>query len=122
NPKKPLPLEGQQPPMPEEWVVAQSALRYVGQMKDKPSWPVLVSALGKRPDKVDATMQSLMSGGLAILGMSLRAIGVGAAHGLSEWGDNRAFQPLLAYIEDPKNNEQSRMEACAALAWVAKDE
>lgn len=121
NPRVPLPLEGQQPPMPEEWVVAQSAMRYVGQLRDKPSWPVLIGALEKRADKVDATMESLMSGGLAILGMSLRAIGVGASHGLSEWRDHRAFQPLLDYIEDPKENEQSRMEACAALAWVAED-
>jgi HEAT repeat protein len=122
NPRVPLPLEGQQPPMPEEWVVAQSALRYVGLMKDQPSWPVLVGALKKRGDKVDATMQSLLGGGMAILGMSLRAIGVGAAHGFAEWGDHRAFQPLLEYVEDPKENEQSRIEACSALAWVAKDE
>lgn len=122
NPKKPLPLEGQQPPMPEEWVVAQSAMRYAGMMKDPPTWPVLVSALKKRPEKVDATMESLMSGGLAILGMSLRAIGVGAAHGFAEWGDHRAFKPLMDYIENPKENEQSRMEACAALAWVAEDD
>lgn len=122
NPKVPLPLEGQQPPMPEEWVVAQSAMRYAGQMKDKPSWPVLVNGLKKRADKIDATMESLMSGGLAILGMSLRAVGVGAAHGFAEWGDHRAFDPLMTYIEEPKENEQSRMEACAALAWVAKDE
>jgi HEAT repeat protein len=122
NPKKPLPLEGQQPPMPEEWVVAQSAMRYAGMMKDQPTWPVLINALQRRPEKADATMESLMSGGMAILGMSLRAIGVGASQGLSEWGDHKAFKPLMAYIEEPKDNEQSRMEACAALAWVAQDD
>jgi hypothetical protein len=122
NPKKPLPLEGQQPPMPEEWVVAQSAMRYAGMIKDPPTWPVLVAALKKRPEKVDATMESLMTGGMAILGMSLRAIGVGAANGFSEWGDHRAFKPLMDYIENPKENEQSRMDACAALAWVAEDD
>lgn len=120
DPRAPLPLEGQQPPMPQEWVIAQSALRYIGKMKNKPSWRVLEKSLKMRPEKVDATMDSLMGGGLAILGMSLRAVGVGAAHGFAEWGDNRAFKPLLAYIEEPKNNEQSRLEACAALAWVAK--
>src|SRR5678815_5544209 len=26
---------------------------------------------------------------------------------------------MLEYIEEPKNNEQSRQSACAALAWVA---
>ena len=122
NPRKPLPLEGQQPPMPEEWVVAQSALRYAGMIKDAPTWPVLVAALKKRPEKVDATMDSLLSGGMALLGMSLRAIGVGASHGFAEWGDHRAFKPLMDYIENPKENEQSRMEACAALAWVAEDD
>jgi len=52
----------------------------------------------------------------------LRAIGVGASHGFAEWGDHRAFKPLMDYIENPKENEQSRMEACAALAWVAEDD
>jgi HEAT repeat protein len=122
NPQKPLPLEGQQPPMPEEWVVAQSALRYAGMMKDQATWGVLLNSLQRRPEKADATMESLMAGGMAILGMSLRALGVGASQGLAEWGDHRAFQPLVAYIEDPKNNEQSRMEACAALAWVSQDD
>jgi hypothetical protein len=122
DPKAPLPLEGQQPPMPQEWVIAQSALRYIGKMKDKPSWSVLERALRMRPEKVDATMDSLMGGGLAILGMSLRAVGVGAAQGFAEWGDNRALKSLLTYIDEPKENEQSRMEACSALAWVAKPE
>ncbi len=122
NPRKPLPKEGQQPPMPQEWVIAQSALRYVGAARDKKSWPVLIRSLKRREEKLDATMQSLMAGGMAILGMTLRGIGVGASQGLSEWGDHRAFQPLLTYIENPKENEQSRMEACAALAWVAEGE
>lgn len=122
NPRKPLPLEGQQPPMPQEWVIAQSAMRYAGKLRDKRSWPVLVGALKKRSDKVDATMASLQAGGLAILGMSLRALGVGAADGFAEWGDHRAFKPLMAYVQEPQDNEQSREAACRALAWVAEDE
>jgi HEAT repeat protein len=122
NPNDPLPKEGQQPPMPEEWVVAQSALRYVGWLKDQPSWDVLIKSLTRRPKEEDVTMDGLMVGGVAILGMSLRAIGVGAADGLSEWRDRKAFKPLLDYIEEPKNNEQSRFQACAALAWVAEKE
>ncbi|HEY4102964.1 MAG TPA: HEAT repeat domain-containing protein [Polyangiaceae bacterium] len=122
NPNQPLPKEGQQPPMPEEWVVAQSALRYVGWLKDQPSWDVLNKDLTRRPKDEDVTMDGLMQGGVAILGMALRAIGVGAADGLSEWRDRRAFKPLLDYIEEPKNNEQSRFSACAALAWVAEKE
>ena len=61
-------------------------------------------------------------GGLAILGMSLNAIGKGAADGLSEWGDPKAFGPLLEFIEDSSQNENARESACAALAWVATPE
>src|SRR3954469_3820777 len=116
NPKDPLPKEGQQPPMPEEWVVAQSALRYVGWLKDQRSYGVLEKALTARPKELDVTMDGLMVGGVAILGMTLRAIGVGAADGMSEWRDHKSFKPLFDYINEPKNNEQSRMHACAALA------
>jgi HEAT repeats len=120
NPDVPLPKEGQQPPMPEEWVIAQSAMRYVGWLKDPRSWGVLERALSARPKELDVTMDGLMVGGVAILGMTLRAIGVGAAHGLSEWRDHKAFKPLFEYAQEPKNNDQSRMQACAALAWVAE--
>jgi hypothetical protein len=67
-------------------------------------------------------MDGLMVGGVAILGMTLRAIGVGAADGFSEWRDHKAFKPLFEYAQEPKNNEQSRMQACMALAWVAEKE
>jgi HEAT repeat protein len=122
NPNVPLPKEGQQPPMPEEWVVAQSAMRYVGWLKDQRSYGVLEKALTARPRELDVTMDGLQVGGVAILGMTLRALGVGAADGLSEWRDHKAFKPLFEYIQEPKNNEQSRMQACAALAWVAEKE
>lgn len=122
NPNKPLPLEGQQPPMPEEWVIAQSAMRYVGWLKDEQSWNVLTKALTARPKELDVTMDGLMVGGVAILGMALRAIGVGAADGFAQWRDPKAFKPLMEYVLDTKNNEQSRASACSALAWVATDE
>lgn len=120
-PGSPLPKEGQQPPMPEEWIVAQSAQRYIGALRDPSSFQPLIANLKARPAHIDVTMEALWTGGTAILGMSLRAIGVGAAEGLSEWGDPRAFQPLLAYVRDPKNNEQSRQAACTTLAWLARD-
>ena len=120
DPDVPLPKEGQQPPMPEEWVIAQSALRYAGWLKDEKTWPVFERMLKLRPQEIDVTMDSLLQGGLAILGMTLRAVGVGAANGYSEWGDPKAFEPLLKYIEEPKENEQSRRTACEALAWVAE--
>ncbi|PKN47367.1 MAG: hypothetical protein CVU63_06500, partial [Deltaproteobacteria bacterium HGW-Deltaproteobacteria-20] len=43
-----LPREGQQPPMPQEWVVAQSALRYLGVMKDDASWGKYETHLKRR--------------------------------------------------------------------------
>jgi hypothetical protein len=122
NPNVPLPKEGQQPPMPEEWVVAQSAMRYVGWLKDQRSYGVLEKALTARPKELDVTMAGLNVGGVAILGMTLRAIGMGAADGLSEWRDHKAFKPLFEYVQEPKNNDQSRMQACQALAWVAEQE
>lgn len=122
DPDKPLPKEGQQPPFPEEWVVAQSAMRYVGWLKDEQSWGVLEKALTRRDPKLDVTMDGLMAGGLAILGMTLRALGVGAADGMAQWQNPKGFKPLMKFIEEPKENEQARMAACAALPWVASKE
>jgi HEAT repeat protein len=120
NPQLNLPLEGQQPPMPEEWVIAQSALRYVGRLQDAPSFQVLLDQLQRRPPRIDASTAGLTTD-TAILAMSLRALGMGAADGLSEWGEPAAFQPLLKYIEDPLNHEQSRLAAAAALGWVGTE-
>lgn len=121
NPTVPFPKEGQQE-FPPVWATSQSALRYVGWMKDPQSWGTLERALNRRPEKLDATMESLLQGGLAVLGMSLRAVGVGASHGFAQWGDPKAFPILVKYIEDKQNNEQSRLEACFSLGWVATDE
>ncbi|MBX3230704.1 MAG: HEAT repeat domain-containing protein [Labilithrix sp.] len=121
NPAKPLPKEGEQR-FPDEWGTAQSALRYLGWMQDASSWGVLESQLRRRPEKVDATMDSLLQGGQGVLGMTLRAIGVGASHGFAQWGDPKAYPVLVKYIEDKMNNEQSRVDACFSLAWVATDE
>ncbi|WP_394842874.1 HEAT repeat domain-containing protein [Pendulispora brunnea] len=121
DPKDPLPKEGQQD-FPPTWATAQSALRYVGMTKDPASWGLLEKQLNRKPAKVDATMDSLMQGGLAVLGMTLRGLGVGASDGFAEWGDPKAYPTLTKYIENPENNEQSRIEACFALSWVATDD
>ncbi|MBX3188096.1 MAG: HEAT repeat domain-containing protein [Labilithrix sp.] len=121
NPKTPFPKEGQQE-FPPVWATAQSGLRYIGWMKDPQAWTVLEQQLRRRPEKVDATMEALLQGGMAVMGMSLRAIGVGASHGFAQWGDPKAFPILVKYIEDKQNNEQSRIEACFSLGWVATDD
>jgi HEAT repeat protein len=120
-----LPREGQQPPMPQEWVVAQSALRYLGWMQDRESWPKFERQLERRKleaNDVDVTMDSLMGGGLAMVGMSVRALGVGVADGYAQWGDTKAYPILVKYIENKLENEQSRLEACFALGWVTPED
>jgi HEAT repeat protein len=121
DPRVALPKEGQQD-FPQDWATAQSALRYLGWMRDAGSWQLLEKQLFRRPGKVDATMESLMQGGLAVLGMTLRALGVGASHGFAQWGDARAYGDLVRYVEEPMNNEQSRLEGCFSLSWVATDD
>jgi len=122
NPDEPLPKQGQQPPMPDAFVIAQSALRYIGVLKMDKHWSIFEDMLQKKPDDLSIANESMYQGGLAILGMSLNAIGKGAADGLSEWGNAKAFDPLLEFIEDPKQNENARESACAALAWTADSE
>ena len=118
-----LPDVGAQPDRrTDPWWTAESALRYLGWMKDPTTWALLDRQLNRRPASIDATMESLMQGGLAVLGMTLRALAVGAADGYAQWGDPKAFPILTKYIEDPMGNDQSRLEACFALSWVATDE
>jgi HEAT repeat protein len=123
DPKDKLPSEGAQPPFPDAWATAQSALRYVGWIKDPGrGWQILQKQLHRRNKKLDVSWDSLMQGGLTILGMTLRALGVGSADGFAQWGDPRAYDDLVKYIEDPLENEQARMEGCFALSWVASDD
>jgi HEAT repeat protein len=122
DPKEKLPNEGAQPPFPETWATAQSALRYLGQTKDAHGWTILEKQLHRRNAKLDVSWDSLMQGGLTILGMTLRALGVGASDGMAMWGDSKAYDDLVKYAEEPKENEQGRMEACFALSWVANDD
>ncbi|KYF51257.1 hypothetical protein BE08_21985, partial [Sorangium cellulosum] len=121
-PTDPLPKEGQQPPFPAAFETAQSALRYIGRMKDEPSYPRLLEQLKRKKDpKMDITQDGLQGAGLAMLGMALRAVAYGASQGLAEWGDPRAVEPLTKLIEDEMWHEEARQAACEALAWCADD-
>jgi HEAT repeat protein len=121
-PKKELPKEGQQPPFPSEYETAQSALRYLGWMKDEASFTKLTDQFKRKKDKkMDITQQGLEGAGLAMLGMALRAVAYGAAQGLAQWGDARAVKPLTELIEDETWHEEARQAACEALAWCADD-
>ncbi len=122
DPREKLPTEGAQPPFPETWATSQSALRYLGWTKEPRGWNILEKQLHRRMAKLDVSWDSLMQGGLTILGMTLRALGVGAADGFAQWGDPKAYDELVKYIEEPMENEQARNEACFALSWVASDD
>ncbi len=123
-PNDPLPVEGAQPPFPRAYETAQSALRYLGWMKD--SRDKLLDQFDRKKDKkMDITQAGLEGAGLAMLGMALRAVAYGAANGLAQWGpqnDGRAEERLMEFIEDQTWHEEARMAACGALSWIAKDE
>lgn len=121
-PTDPLPKEGQLPPFPTAFETAQSALRYIGRMKDEPSFPRLIEQFKRKKDpKMDITQDGLQGAGLSMLGMALRAVAYGASQGLAEWGDPRAVEPLTKLIEDETWHEEARQAACEALAWCADD-
>lgn len=121
-PTAPLPKEGAQPPYPTEFETAQSALRYIGKMKDEPSLPRLFEQLKRKKDKkMNITQAGIEGAGIAMLGMSLRAVAYGASQGLAEWGDGRAVKPLTDLIEDESWHEEARTEACKAVAWCGDD-
>jgi HEAT repeat protein len=121
-PKIELPKEGQQPPFPPDFEVAQSALRYIGWMKDEASFPKLLEQFKRKKDKkLDITQNGLNGAGAAMMGMALRAVAYGAADGLAQWGDARAVKPLMDLIEDETWHEEARLAACNALAWCADE-
>jgi HEAT repeat protein len=121
-PKDSLPKEGQQPPFPAAFETAQSALRYIGWMKDEPSFTKLTDQFKRKKDKkMDITKDGLQGAGLAMLGMALRAVAYGAAQGLAQWGDNRAVKPMMDLIEDETWHEEARFAACEAIPWCADD-
>jgi HEAT repeat protein len=121
-PKDSLPKEGQQPPFPPAFETAQSALRYIGWMKDEPSFTKLTDQFKRKKDKkMDITADGLQGAGLAMLGMALRAVAYGASQGLAQWGDNRAYKPLVELIEDETWHEEARQAACEAIPWVADE-
>ncbi|MBK9266128.1 MAG: HEAT repeat domain-containing protein [Polyangiaceae bacterium] len=121
-PKDPLPKEGAPPPFPTAFETAQSALRYIGMMKDEQSFPKLLEQFKRKKDKkMDTTLEGMNGGGIAMLGMALRAVAYGAAQGLGQWGDPRAAKDMMEFIEDELWNEEARQAACEALAWCADD-
>lgn len=122
-PDDPLPKEGASGQFPVAFTVAQSALRYLGKYKEESDFDKIVKQYAKKKDKkMDITLEGMMGAGLSMIGMSLRALAVGASEGLGEWGDKRAVKPMMELIEDEKWHEEARFSACSALAWCATPE
>lgn len=122
TPSTPLPKDGASGSFPQDFETAPSALRYLGWSKDAASWETLDRQLNRKDAKYDITQAGLVGAGISMLGMVLRGLSVGAAQGYAQWGDKRAQPILMKFIEDEKQNEGSREEACRALAWVTPDE
>jgi HEAT repeat protein len=122
TPNAPLPKDGASGAFPSDYETAPSALRYLGWTKDEGSWASLERQLNRKEMKLDITKEGLTGGGISMLGMVLRGLSVGAAQGFAQWGDKRAFPILVKFIEDEKQNEESREEACRSLAWAATDD
>jgi HEAT repeat protein len=122
SPKDPLPKEGANGAFPPGFEVAHSALRYLGWTKDDASWSLLERQLTRKEMKLDITNEGMVGAGVSMLGMVLRGLAVGASQGYAQWGDKRAYPILLKFIEDEKQNEGAREEACRSLAWVGTDD
>ncbi len=117
NPSDAIPQPGATS-FPDTFATAQTALRWLGRTHAPPAWEVLTKQLARKPASFDASMDALMKGGAAISGMTYRALVYGAAEGLSELGDRKAVPLLVKVADDPTQNEQARLEACNAAAYL----
>jgi len=126
-PKEPLPKLGETGHFPDAYVIAQSALRYIGAYKDEDSFKKLVDDLDikdtiKDGKTLDLTYEGMENGGKTVLGFCVRAVQYGAADGLSEFGNPKAAKDLMEFIEDPLIHKESRLAGCAALAFASDEE
>jgi HEAT repeat protein len=120
-PKDPLPKDGDKD-IPGPFVVAQSALRYIGLQRDEASFNELLEQLKRKKDKkLDITQEGLMGAGVTALGMTLRAVAYGASEGLSHMGDPRAVKPLMEFVEDELWHAEAREAAARAIAWCGDE-
>ncbi|MFO0615346.1 MAG: HEAT repeat domain-containing protein [Polyangiaceae bacterium] len=132
-PKDPLPKLGETGHFPDAFVIAQSALRYVGAYKDADSFDKLVKMFDiketiKDPTpgsnfvkNLDLSYHGMENGGKTVTGFCVRAVQYGAADGLSELGDPKAAKPLMEFIEDKLLHEEARTAACQALAFASDE-
>jgi len=104
------------------WFYATESLHALGIAHDGTSLWVLQASLRRRPKNYDLTTDGLSADPNHPLAMVLRLLDSGAASGLSELGDARGADSLIAFADDPLENESTRVEACRGLAWVANEQ
>jgi HEAT repeat protein len=119
KPTAALPAIHQYPPLPAQWLLAQAALRYLGRVHSVPARRLLEESLQRRPQGVNISGSAALGRDYAMLAAALNSLGIGAAQGLSEAGSESYGDLLLRFAMDPSENEQSRLEACRALAWTS---
>lgn len=84
--------------------------------------PKLEAQLLRKDPGADYTMEAIVARAIAMRAMAVRALGFGAAQGLSELADPAAAAALEAVATDPLQNEEVRLEACAAWVWCTPEE
>jgi len=105
---------------PEAFAVAQSALRWLGRTRSPSATDVLVKQLNRKPATFDASMEALTKGGnVTVAGMVYRALVTGAVDGLWELSDRKNVPLLVKVADDPTQNEQARIQACNAAAYMS---
>jgi HEAT repeat protein len=119
SPRELLPKGNQELSGIAKWWIAQSALRYLGLVRGEKGQGLLENSLQRRPKDINVSMTAVSHGYNASLGRALRSIGIGAAQGIGEAGRARSSDLLMRFAMDTWEHEESRFEACRALAWVS---
>lgn len=118
-PPDPIPKEGAMPPFPRAFEIAQSALTFLA-AADPQAESRVVGQLTRKPVDFDGSMGALMSGGAAMRGMVLRALGYGAAAGLAHAREAASIDALWKVARDPKTHEEVRLTASEALGSIGE--
>ncbi len=102
-----LPTIHDRPPLDERWMIAQAALRYLGRVRSDAARRRLEESLQRRPNGIDVSAAASSRGNYQVLASALNALGIGAAQGLSEAGNEQATDSLYRFAMDRSEHEQS---------------
>ena len=88
-------------------MIAQAALRYLGRVRSDAARRRLEESLQRRPNGIDVSAAASSRGNYQVLASALNALGIGAAQGLSEAGNEQATDSLYRFAMDRSEHEQS---------------